>query len=136
MVHSLQQLSINDLLRNMGLTLLPVARCSPRAMVKVKSLLKKSSDPYLALLSYRTAPLVHGYCPSELLMGRLLRSTLPITRNQRKPQFIDPVAVAHKTPILNKSRKSILIADMEFMSFPYYYQSSMFGLKTGNLVVL
>ena len=76
-----------------------------RAVRTVKSLLKKSSDPYLALLSYRTAPLVHGYCPSELLMGRLLRSTLPITRNQRKPQFIDPVAVAHKDADIKQKQK-------------------------------
>ena len=35
-------------------------------------------DPYLALLAYRTSPLKNGYSPSELLMCRKLRSTLPI----------------------------------------------------------
>ena len=38
-------------------------------------------------------------------MGRLLRSTLPITRNQRKPQFIDPVAVAHKDADIKQKQK-------------------------------
>ena len=76
-----------------------------RAVRTVKSLLKKSSDLYLALLSYRTAPLIHGYCPSELLMGRILRNTLPITRNQRKPQLIDPVAVAQKDANVKQKQK-------------------------------
>ena len=51
-----------------------------RAVGTVKSLLKKYSDPYLALLSYRSTPLQNGYSPSELLMSRTLRSTIPTTR--------------------------------------------------------
>ena len=43
-----------------------------QAVQTVKVLLKKASDPYLALLSYRTTPLHHGYSPSELLMCRKL----------------------------------------------------------------
>ena len=51
-----------------------------RMVRTVKRILKKSQDPYLALLSYRTTPL--PWCnlsPSELLMGRRLRTTLPQT---------------------------------------------------------
>ena len=47
----------------------------------VKRLLKKAaetkSDPYLALLTYRSSPLGCGASPSELLMNRKLRHTLP-----------------------------------------------------------
>lgn len=58
-------------------------------MKTVKSLLKKSGDPYLALLAYRVTPLSNGYSPSQLLMGRILCSTLPTTREARKPYLPD-----------------------------------------------
>ncbi|XP_046724303.1 uncharacterized protein LOC124398258 [Silurus meridionalis] len=44
-----------------------------RAVRTIKNLLKKSADPYLALMAYRVAPLTNGYSPAELLMGRKLR---------------------------------------------------------------
>lgn len=51
-----------------------------RAVQTAKRLIKKNKheDIFLALLAYRTSPLEHGYSPSELLMNRKLRSTLPI----------------------------------------------------------
>ena len=42
-----------------------------------KSLLKKEKDPTKGLLAYRSTPLACGYSPSELLMGRKLRNTIP-----------------------------------------------------------
>ncbi|XP_014829957.1 PREDICTED: probable fructose-2,6-bisphosphatase TIGAR A, partial [Poecilia mexicana] len=41
-----------------------------RAVKMVKSLLKKNTDPYKALLAYRVTPLNQGPSPAELLMGR------------------------------------------------------------------
>ena len=50
-----------------------------RAVRTVKSLLKDCKDPHLALLSYRTTPLPFcNYLPVQLLMGRCLRSAIPI----------------------------------------------------------
>ncbi|UYV83552.1 K02A2.6-like [Cordylochernes scorpioides] len=47
------------------------------AVKMIKARLKKSHDPYLGLLAYRTTPLENGFSPSELLMGTKLRSDLP-----------------------------------------------------------
>ncbi|RXN32874.1 Transposon Ty3-G Gag-Pol poly [Labeo rohita] len=44
-------------------------------------------DPHLALLSLRNTPVTGlGYSPPELLMGRVLRSTLPIASGALKPK--------------------------------------------------
>ena len=51
-----------------------------RAVQTVKHLLENAMDPSLALLSYRATPLPWcGISPAELLMGRKIRSNLPLT---------------------------------------------------------
>ena len=49
-----------------------------RAVRTVKALLRKNEDPYPALLAYRSTPLQNGFSPSELLMGRRLRTKVPV----------------------------------------------------------
>ena len=56
-----------------------------RAVKTIKSLLKKSDDPYIALMIYRSTPLHNGFSPSQLLMNRQLRTTLPILESQLHP---------------------------------------------------
>ena len=57
-----------------------------RAVRTVKGLLKKNDDPYLALLTYRSTPLQTGLSPSELLMGRRLRTQLPVLEKTLTPR--------------------------------------------------
>ena len=67
-----------------------------RAVKTVKKLLKNSNDPNIALLAYRSTPL--SWChlsPSQLLMGRQLRSTVPMS----------DTSLAPKWPNLDKFRK-------------------------------
>lgn len=77
-----------------------------RAVGTIKNLLKKSDDPYKALLAYRTTPLELGYSPSQLLMGRLLRTTIPTTRAQRKPQIPDLSSVRSRDKRIKNRQKS------------------------------
>ena len=60
-----------------------------RAVRTVKALLRKNEDPYPALLAYRSTPLKNGFSPSELLMGRRLRTKVPAMPNILKPNVQD-----------------------------------------------
>ena len=61
-----------------------------RAVGTVKRMLERSSDPFIALLSYRSTPL--PWCdlsPAELSMGRKIRSTVPQTNKQLVPYLAE-----------------------------------------------
>ncbi|KAJ8414469.1 hypothetical protein AAFF_G00053390 [Aldrovandia affinis] len=60
-----------------------------RAVRTIKGILKKSSDPYLGLIAYRVAPLANGHSPTELLMGRKIRTTVPVIPSQLNPARAD-----------------------------------------------
>ena len=60
-----------------------------RAVQTIKQLLRKSEDPHMALMIYCVTPLHNGYSPSELLMNRKIRTTLPILDSQLKPSIPD-----------------------------------------------
>ena len=60
-----------------------------RAVKTTKSRLKKEKDPTKGLLAYRSTPLTCGYSPSELLMGRKLRNTIPTFHTVLNPSWPD-----------------------------------------------
>jgi transposase InsO family protein len=76
-----------------------------RAVGTIKSLLKKAEDPYLAILAYRVTPLPNGYSPSQLLMGRILRSTVPSSREIRKPSIPDSKSLIAREKQLREKQK-------------------------------
>jgi len=67
-----------------------------RAVQTAKLLIKKNKDFYLALLCYRTTPLQNGYSPAELLMGRKLRSNLPMLPTNLTPSWPDMCKLQEK----------------------------------------
>jgi len=61
-----------------------------RAVQTVKRMWKKCNDKQLALLDYRTTPLIScGLSPAQLLMGRRPRNKLPAARNLLQPKPYD-----------------------------------------------
>ncbi|XP_046357686.1 uncharacterized protein K02A2.6-like [Haliotis rufescens] len=62
-----------------------------RAVQSCKNILRKAEDPHLAMLVYRTTPLTGRLSPSELLMGRKLRTCLP-----KHPIQLQPTSVNHE----------------------------------------
>ncbi|CAG7731582.1 unnamed protein product [Allacma fusca] len=50
--------------------------------------MKKNVDTYKLLLEYRATPLANGFSPSELLMSRNIRTTLPTARSNLLPRLV------------------------------------------------
>lgn len=115
MVHSSVQRPINNLQPNINLHMSQAVLYFPQsngeaeqAVGTVKSLLKKEGDPYLALLAYRSTLLAVGFSPAELLMSRKLCSTIPTTRELRKPEVPNVDIVRERDKQLKKQTETKL----------------------------
>ncbi|UYV77733.1 K02A2.6-like [Cordylochernes scorpioides] len=85
----------------------PQSNGMAEAGVKIaKLILKKNQDPSLGLLEYRSTPLENGYSPAELLMGRKLRTTLPIAPENLNPRLVDSQNLKRKEERRRKDMKS------------------------------
>ena len=70
-------------------------------------MLKKSDDPYLAMLVYKSTLLQNGFSPVGLLMNHLLQTNLPMTETQLKPKVPDFTAVKAKEEEQNRKQKKV-----------------------------
>ena len=68
-------------------------RVNGEAVGTIKCIWEKCKDPFLTLLTYHTAPLENGYTPSELLMTRMLQTTLPNTKENLTMMTVDREAI-------------------------------------------
>ena len=94
----------------------------------MKTLLSKSEDPYSALLAYCTSPLENWYSPTELLMGRKLRTTMPTILKQLLPHL--PV-----TSIVKEKEEKI--RERQHDNFNNHYQARQLRLlQTGECVYI
>ena len=83
----------------------------------VKSMLEKADDPYKALLSYQNTPLENvNLSPSQMLMGRCLRTQVPMTREMLRPQLYEPEEVLPK--LKERQRKQQLQHDKTAKELP------------------
>lgn len=100
-----------------------------RTVKTVKGLLKESSDPHLAVLSYRATPL--PWCnrsPAELLMGRKLRTDLPTTTASLTPQWEYPPEFKAK----DRERKMMYKQDFDRRQWHDLCQTSPMTLQYGS----
>ena len=70
-----------------------------------EELVEEKHRLYLSLLAYKSTPLQNGYGPSELLMGRMLQSTVATTRSQRMPKLSDAKSLREKDEYLKNGQK-------------------------------
>ena len=81
-----------------------------KAVQIVKRLLSKAKqdgkDPYISLLEYRNTPIDNVASPAQILMSQRLRSHLPTTQNQLKPQVVEPEQMKEKLEEEKAKQKS------------------------------
>ena len=67
-----------------------------RSVQTAKRILK-TDDPTTALMEYRSTPMqVTGYAPSQLLMGRIIKTNLPLSDDILQPNWPDMEDVRHR----------------------------------------
>ena len=104
---------------------------SERTVQTVKSMLEKADDPYKALLSYRNTPLEDvNLSSSRTLMGRCLRTQIPMTREMLKPQLYDPEEVLPK--LKERQRKQQLQHDKTAKELPPLRNGEFVRVREGN----
>ena len=65
--------------------------------VQTSKRIMEQQDPYIALMAYRTTPQeVTGHTPAQLIMGRNIRSRLPVTKAHLEPRWPDMASVARR----------------------------------------
>ncbi|UYV70227.1 hypothetical protein LAZ67_7002242 [Cordylochernes scorpioides] len=131
----------------------PQSNGMAEAGVKIaKLILKKNQDPSLGLLG--STPLENGYSPAELLMGRKLRTTLPIAPENLNPKLVDSQTLKRKEGRRRKDMKSRYdrrcgATDMEELSeglvlilflgilctSPHLEEAEDFGFSSGTIGV-
>ena len=83
--------------------------CYPQSNGKVqtvKAMLKKSVDPYGALLAYRTTSLECGYSPAQLLMDRQVRTSIPVIASTLQPRWDESKQLRDRQEII-KTRQTV-----------------------------
>jgi hypothetical protein len=71
----------------------PANGAAERAVQTAKAMLRKADDLQMAMLAYRTTPIIDGYSPAQLLMGRQLRTTVPTASFNLQPKTPNPQTV-------------------------------------------
>ena len=98
-------------------------------------MLEKATDPYIALLSYRTTPLANGYSPAELLMNRKLRSTVPMITKQYMPKVPCRSQLQCKEQLYQDEQKKGLMHVTELVSYYHCNRGTQYGFQNSKGVL-
>ena len=106
-------------------------------MVKtVKQLLSQASDPTLALLSYRSTPLPWcRHSPSELSMGRCLRTRLPQTKEHFIPNWNYLTAFRKQEEVHKKKQRQAYDRRHRVKELPALPDNATVWVRTGKSAV-
>ncbi|KAL9979645.1 hypothetical protein ACROYT_G017335 [Oculina patagonica] len=104
---------------------------SEKTVQTLKAMLEKADDPYKALLSYRNTPLEGvNLSPAQMLMGRRLRTPIPVTEDMLKPQLYDPEEVLPK--LKERQRKQKMHHDKTAKELPPLKEGEVVRVKEGR----
>ncbi|KAF7646649.1 hypothetical protein LDENG_00184290 [Lucifuga dentata] len=99
-----------------------------RAVRTVKSLLDKEGDFHKALLAYRAIPLAHGSSPAQLLMGRRIRTPVPVTPGQLQPQWPELEIFREKDAAMKLHQEQNFNQRHRAQNLPPFSLDSRYGL--------
>ena len=84
-----------------------------RTVKCLKPLFSTSKDPWSALLAYRSTPLESGFSPAELLFNRKIQSTVPVTRESRRPRIPNSNCFRERVTNIQLRQEKHLMSDIK-----------------------
>lgn len=103
-----------------------------RAVRTVKQMLRKNQDPQRALLAYRSTPLAHGISPAELLMGRRIRSTVPVPPKSLTPRWPDLKVFRRKDRMLKEKQQETFRSRHRAKNLPVIIPGQKVWIRTSK----
>ena len=104
-----------------------------RTVKTVKQRLNQSTDPYMAMLSYRATPLPWcGFSPAELLMGRRIRTDVPQVSKTFVPQWPYLQTFSHKDKEFKAQQKLNYDRRHRTKSLPQFPDDTPVWVRTNN----